>query len=73
MNSEFKECEILTRTSVLSIRIDANVRDLLEKNAQILGMKVSVFAAKVLEECAENWAKEYATRVYNELVGGKDD
>lgn len=57
----------MSRTSVLSIRINKRTRDLLEQNARILNLKVSVLAAKVLEEKTEPWAKEYASRIYHEL------
>jgi hypothetical protein len=52
---------------VLSIRINSKTREILEKNARILNLKVSVLAAKVLEERTELWAKEYAARIYQEL------
>ncbi|MHA1994208.1 MAG: hypothetical protein ACW97Z_06680 [Candidatus Hodarchaeales archaeon] len=39
----------------------------MEKNAKILNLKISVLAAKVLEEKTEEWSKEYATRIYREL------
>ncbi|WP_455140900.1 hypothetical protein [Candidatus Hodarchaeum mangrovi] len=57
----------MSRTSVLSIRINKQTRELLEYNARILNLKVSVLAAKVLEEKTESWAKEYASRIYHEL------
>lgn len=57
----------MSRTSVLSIRINKQTRELLEYNAKILNLKVSVLAAKVLEEKTESWAKEYASRIYHEL------
>ena len=57
----------MPRTTVLSIRINNKTREILEKNAKILNIKVSVLAAKVLEERTELWAKEYAARIYQEL------
>ncbi|UCG90613.1 MAG: hypothetical protein JSU57_02465 [Candidatus Heimdallarchaeota archaeon] len=57
----------MPRTTVLSIRINNKTREILEKNAKILNLKVSVLAAKVLEERTEKWAKEYAARIYHEL------
>ena len=57
----------MPRTTVLSIRINNNTREILEKNAKILNLKVSVLAAKVLEERTQLWAKEYAARIYYEL------
>ncbi|MHA2246085.1 MAG: hypothetical protein ACXADY_14065 [Candidatus Hodarchaeales archaeon] len=57
----------MPRTTVLSIRINSKTREILEKNARILNLKVSVLAAKVLEERTELWAKEYAARIYQEL------
>jgi antitoxin component of RelBE/YafQ-DinJ toxin-antitoxin module len=61
----------MPRTTVLSIRINNKTREILEKNAKILNIKVSVLAAKVLEERTELWAKEYAARIFHEL--GLDD
>lgn len=57
----------MPRTTVLSIRINKKTREILERNARILNLKVSVLAAKVLEERTELWAKEYAARIYHEL------
>ena len=52
---------------VLSIRINNKTQECLEKNAQILNLKISVLAAKVLEEKTEIWSKEYAKRIFQEL------
>lgn len=57
----------MPRTTVLSIRINKKTREILEKNAKILNLKISVLAARVLEERTEVWAKEYASRIYQEL------
>lgn len=57
----------MPRTTVLSIRINKKTREILEKNAKILNLKVSVLAARVLEERTESWAKEYAARIFHEL------
>ena len=57
----------MPRTRVLSIRIPRKTQECLEKNAEILNMKISVLAAKVLEEKTDEWSKEYATRIYHEL------
>jgi len=52
---------------VLSIRINRKTQDCLEKNAKILNLKISVLAAKVLEEKTEAWSKDYAKRIFHEL------
>ncbi|MFX0013063.1 MAG: hypothetical protein ACFFB2_04480 [Promethearchaeota archaeon] len=57
----------MPRTTVLSIRINRKTREILENNARILNLKVSVLAARVLEERTEAWAKEYAARIYHQL------
>ena len=57
----------LPKTRVLSIRIDKKTQECLEKNARILNLKISVLAAKVLEEKTDEWSKEYAKRIYHEL------
>ena len=63
----------LPKTRVLSIRIDKKTQECLEKNARILNLKMSVLAAKVLEEKTDEWSKEYATRIYHELGLSEDD
>ncbi|UCG01452.1 MAG: hypothetical protein JSW11_17770 [Candidatus Heimdallarchaeota archaeon] len=57
----------MSRTTVLSIRINKKTREILEKNAKILNLKISVLAARVLEERTELWAKDYAARIFHEL------
>ena len=55
------------KTRVISIRINKTTQEILEKNAKILNIKLSVLAANVLEEKTEEWSKEYASRIYHEL------
>ena len=62
----------MVSTRVLSIRINKKTLEHLEKNAKILNLKISVLAAKVLEEKTEEWSKEYATRIYHELGLNKE-
>jgi hypothetical protein len=57
---------------VLSIRINKKTQEILEKNAKILNLKISVLAAKVLEEKTNDWSKEYASRIYFELGLGEE-
>jgi len=57
----------LHKTRVISIRINKTTQEILEKNAKILSIKLSVLAANVLEEKTEEWSKEYASRIYYEL------
>jgi antitoxin component of RelBE/YafQ-DinJ toxin-antitoxin module len=57
----------MPRTRVLSIRINEKTQQILERNAKILNLKISVLAAKILEEKTDQWSKEYATRIYQEL------
>ncbi|MFW9778352.1 MAG: DUF6290 family protein [Candidatus Heimdallarchaeota archaeon] len=63
----------MAKTSVISIRISDNTKKMLEKYAQILQLKVSVLAAKILEEKTEDWSKEYAERIYSELGLSKEE
>ncbi len=63
----------MVSTRVLSIRINKKTFEALEKNAKILNLKLSVLAAKVLEEKTEEWSKEYAIRIYHELGLDKED
>ncbi|MFX0088026.1 MAG: hypothetical protein ACFFAU_20400 [Candidatus Hodarchaeota archaeon] len=62
----------MPKTRVLSIRINRKTQEILEKNAKILNLKISVLAAKVLEEKTEDWSKEYASRIYFELGLGEE-
>ncbi|MHA1541849.1 MAG: hypothetical protein ACTSQH_02600 [Candidatus Hodarchaeales archaeon] len=57
----------MSPSRVLSIRINRKTQDCLEKNAKILNLKISVLAAKVLEEKTEAWSKDYAKRIFHEL------
>lgn len=63
----------MPRTRVLSIRIPKKTQEILENNARILNLKISVLAAKVLEEKTEEWSKEYAARIYHELGLDKEE
>ena len=51
---------IMPETTVLSIRINKKTRQMIENHAKILKMKVSMLAARVLEDETENWSKKYA-------------
>lgn len=57
----------MSRTRVLSIRIPKDTQEILERNAKILNLKISVLAASVLHDKTEEWSKEYAKRIYFEL------
>lgn len=54
----------MPKTSVLSVRIDKETREILEKNAELLQMKPTTLAARVLKECTEEWVKNYVKQVY---------
>ncbi len=60
------------KSRVLSIRINKKTQEILEKNARILNLKISVLAAKILEEKTDEWSKEYASRIYQELGLGDE-
>ncbi len=57
----------MSPSRVLSIRINRKTQNCLEENAKILNLKISVLAAKVLEEKTEAWSKDYAKRIFHEL------
>ena len=61
------EMNIMPETTVLSIRINKKTRQMIENQAKILKMKVSMLAARVLEDETENWSKKYAESIYKEL------
>jgi hypothetical protein len=67
-----KEVTNVHKSRVLSIRINKKTQEILEKNARILNLKISVLAAKILEEKTEEWSKEYASRIYHELGLGDE-
>lgn len=62
----------MLKSRVLSIRINKKTQEILEKNARILNLKISVLAAKILEEKTDEWSKEYASRIYYELGLGEE-
>ena len=53
----------MSKTNVLSIRIDHETRELLEAHAEALNMKVSLLASFVLRDLTENWVKNYAEQI----------
>ena len=61
----------MARTSPFSIRLTKDVRDMIEKKAQILRIKPSVLAAMVLEECTEDWVRDYTEEVFKRIHGGR--
>ncbi len=60
------------KTSVLSIRIDYETRNMLEKHAEQLEMKVSLLASLILKDCSDNWVKNYVEKIA-ERYGVKSD
>ena len=53
----------MTKTSVLSIRIDKETREMLEIHANALGMKISLLASHVLREMTDSWVRDYARKI----------
>ncbi len=57
----------MPKTSVLSVRIDKETREILERHAELLQMKPTTLAARVLKDCTEEWVRKYVKRVYSEV------
>lgn len=53
----------MTKTSVLSIRIDKETRKMLEMHANTLGMKISLLASHILREMTGSWVNDYARNI----------
>ncbi|MHA2365419.1 MAG: hypothetical protein ACXAC7_15790 [Candidatus Hodarchaeales archaeon] len=53
----------MASTSVLSIRIDNETRDMLESHAKALGMKISLLSSHVLRDMTEIWVRDYARKI----------
>lgn len=53
----------MAKTSVLSIRIDKETREMLERHSDALGMKISLLASHVLKDMTELWVKRYARHI----------
>lgn len=60
--------EIIPRTSTLTIRLPLDFLDELHKYAETLRLKPSVLASMILKDELEPWVKEYAKRVYDEVL-----
>ncbi len=63
----------MPKTSVLSVRIDKETREILEKHAELLQMKPTTLAARILKDCTEEWVKKYVKRVYSEVFDQEPD
>ena len=57
----------MAKTSTFSLRVTREVRETIEKNAEILRMKPSVLAAMVLRDCTEKWVKDYSEEIFEKL------
>ena len=53
----------MTKTTVLSIRLDKETRDNLAKHAEALEMKISLLAALVLQDMTDKWVDDHVQRI----------
>ena len=53
----------MPKTTVLSIRLDQETRETLEKHAKELEMKVSLLASLILKDTTDEWVQKYARKI----------
>ncbi|MFQ5979509.1 MAG: hypothetical protein ACE5OZ_15385 [Candidatus Heimdallarchaeota archaeon] len=63
----------MPKTSVLSIRIDRETRNLLETHSRTLRIRPSVLATMILRDSIEDWVRDYAKKIYHELVQQEEE
>ncbi|MFX1511419.1 MAG: hypothetical protein ACFFCQ_02425 [Promethearchaeota archaeon] len=57
----------IPKTITLTIRLKTELREKVEHYSRLLRLPPSSLCALVLEEKLEEWVKEYATRVYDDV------
>ena len=73
MHSSFKlnkklEVLIIPRTSTLTLRLPLDLIDEINRYSEILRLKPSTLAAMILEDKLDEWVKEYAKKVYKDVL-----
>ncbi len=63
----FLEESRIPRTTALTIRLKTEIRKKVEHYSDVLRLPPSTLCALVLEEKLEEWVKEYAKRVYEDV------
>ena len=58
----------MPRSSTLTLRLPLEFIDEIHKYAEILRLKPSVLASMILQDNLETWVKEYAKKVYKEVI-----
>ena len=73
MHSSFKlnkklEVLIIPRTSTLTLRLPLDLIDEINRYSEIIRLKPSTLAAMILEDKLDEWVKEYAKKVYKDVL-----
>lgn len=58
---------MMSKTSVISVRIPHNTRKMLDKYSEILRIRPSALCALVLEDCLEYWIKKYSEEALKKI------
>ena len=59
---------IIPRTSTLTLRLPLDLIDEINRYSEILRLKPSTLAAMILEDKLDEWVKEYAKKVYKDVL-----
>ncbi len=57
----------MPKTSPFSIRLSGETRTRIEEYAETLNMRPSTLAAKVIDECLDEWVKDYSEMLYERI------
>ena len=59
---------VIPKTTTLTIRLKSEMMKDIEKYSKILRLRPSSLCALVLEDKLESWVKEYAERVFKDVI-----
>ncbi|MFW9906454.1 MAG: hypothetical protein ACFFB2_18885 [Promethearchaeota archaeon] len=57
----------ITRTTCITIRLRTELREKIEHYGELLRLRPSSLCTMVLEDSLEDWVKEYAKRIYEDV------
>jgi len=58
----------ITRTSTLTLRLPIEFIDEIHHFSEVLRLKPSVLASMILQDNLEEWVRNYAKKVYKEVI-----
>ena len=59
---------IIPRTSTLTLRLPLELIDQINHYSEILRLKPSTLASMILQDKLDSWVKEYAEKVYKDVI-----